>query len=117
MVRNVKTREEQGARSGEQGARSWVQAASFLNTLTVQQALEHMRTYKPDVYIPAHHDADFNGLWRATEPLFQALKDENPNIITVSRGYREPVCFDTENNIAHKRAGSGQSEVARDMMM
>jgi L-ascorbate metabolism protein UlaG (beta-lactamase superfamily) len=92
-------------------------SASFLNTLTVEQALEHMRTYKPDVYIPAHHDADFNGLWRPTEPLFQALKDENPNIITVSRGYREPVCFDTENNIAHKRAGSGQSEVARDMMM
>ena len=92
-------------------------AASFLNTLTVLQALEHMRTYKPDVYIPAHHDADFNGLWRATEPLFQALKDENPTIITVSRGYREPVCFDTENNIAHKRAGSGRSDVARDMMM
>ena len=92
-------------------------SASFLNTLTVQQALEHMRTYKPDVYIPAHHDADFNGLWRATEPLFQALKDENPNIITISRGYREPVCFDTENNIARRRVGSGQSETARDMMM
>jgi L-ascorbate metabolism protein UlaG (beta-lactamase superfamily) len=74
-------------------------SASFLNTLTVEQALEHMRTYKPDVYIPAHHDADFNRLWRATEPLFQALKDENPNLITVSRGYREPICFDTENNI------------------
>ena len=81
-------------------------SASFLNTLTVQQALEHMRTYRPAVYIPAHHDADFNGLWRATEPLFQALKDENPNIITVSRGYREPVCFDTENNITRQRAQS-----------
>ena len=92
-------------------------SASFLNTLTVQQALEHMRTYKPDVYIPAHHDADFNGLWRATEPLFQALKDENPNVITVSRGYREPICFDTENNITRRRPGSGQSETARDMMM
>ena len=78
-------------------------AASFLNTLTVQQALEHMRTYRPDVYIPAHHDADFDGLWRATEPLFQALKDENPNIVTVSRGYREPVCFDTENNIQRRQ--------------
>ncbi len=54
-------------------------------------------------YIPAHHDADYNGLWRATEPLFQALKDENPNIVTVSRGYREPICFDTENNIQRRR--------------
>ena len=78
-------------------------SASFLNTLTVQQALEHIRTYKPNVYIPAHHDADYNGLWRATEPLFQALKDENPNIVTVSRGYREPICFDTENNIQRRQ--------------
>jgi L-ascorbate metabolism protein UlaG (beta-lactamase superfamily) len=80
-------------------------AASFLNPLTVEQALEHVRTYKPDVYIPAHHDADYNGLWRATEPLFQAIKDENPNIVTVSRGYREPICFDTENNIHRKHRG------------
>jgi IMP cyclohydrolase len=35
------------------------------------------------------------GLWRTTEPIFQALKDDNPNIITVSRSYREPICFDT----------------------
>jgi hypothetical protein len=62
-----------------------------------------MDIYKPDVYIPSHHDAPFNGLWRATEPLFQALKDENPNIITVSRGYREPICFDTENNIQRRQ--------------
>jgi L-ascorbate metabolism protein UlaG (beta-lactamase superfamily) len=48
-------------------------AADFLHTRTAQRALEHMRTYKPAVFIPAHHDADLNGLWRATEPLFQAL--------------------------------------------
>ena len=76
-----------------------------------------MRTYKPDIYIPAHHDADTNGLWRATEPLFQALKEENPNIITVSRGYREPICFDTENNIARKRTGTRQSDTPRHMAM
>ena len=78
-------------------------SASFLHTLTAQRALEHMRAYKPDVYIPGHHDASFNGLWRATEPLFQAIKDENPNIVTVSRAYREPICFDTENNIQSRR--------------
>ena len=80
-------------------------SASFLHTLTAQRALEHMRAYNPDVYIPSHHDASFNGLWRATEPLFQALKDENPNIITVSRSYREPICFETENNIQRKQHG------------
>lgn len=75
-------------------------SASYLHTLTAQRALEHVRAYKPDVFIPGHHDAPFNGLWRATEPLFQALKDDNPNIVTISRGYREPICFDTEHNIA-----------------
>jgi len=78
-------------------------SASFIQQLTVAQALEHARTYKPDVYIPSHHDGSFNTLWRSTEPLFQALKDENPAIVTVSRGYREPICFDTENNIERRR--------------
>jgi len=78
-------------------------SAAFLHTLTAQRALEHIHTYRPDVYIPGHHDAPFNGLWRATEPLFQAVKDDNPNIITVSRAYREPICFDTENNIQTRR--------------
>jgi hypothetical protein len=45
--------------------------------------------------MPAHHDGSFNELWRATEPLFQALKDENPKIVTISKSYREPSCFDT----------------------
>lgn len=78
-------------------------SASFLHTLTAQRAVEHMRAYKPDVFIPSHHDAENNGLWRATEPLFRALKEENPNIVTVSRGYREPICFDTENNIQRRQ--------------
>lgn len=74
-------------------------SASFVQELAVPQALEHVRTYRPDVYIPSHHDGAKNTLWRATEPLFQAVKDERPEIVTVSRGYREPVCFDTRNNI------------------
>lgn len=78
-------------------------AGDYLATLTARQALEHMRTYRPAVYMPAHHDGSFSGaraMSRATEPLFQALKDDNPELVTVSRGYREPVCFDTEFNRA-----------------
>jgi L-ascorbate metabolism protein UlaG (beta-lactamase superfamily) len=81
-------------------------SADYLNPLTEEQALEHMRLYKPDVYMPAHHDAPVGGhvpLWRATEPIFQALKDDNPRLVTVSREYREPVCFDTRINVAHGR--------------
>jgi L-ascorbate metabolism protein UlaG (beta-lactamase superfamily) len=79
-------------------------SADFIPALTAQQALEHMQTYHPDVYMPAHHDAAFAGhapLWRATEPVFQALKDANPKLVTVSRNYREPVCFNTEFNLSH----------------
>ena len=75
-------------------------SAAFLQPLTVEQAFEHIRTYKPDVYMPAHHDGPYDNLWRPTEPLFQALKDEIPNLVTVSRVYREPVCFSSEKNIS-----------------
>jgi len=70
-------------------------AASVLPALTAQQAVEYVRTYKPDVYMPAHHDGSVNELWRATEPLFEAIKNEDAGIITMSRVYREPACFDT----------------------
>jgi L-ascorbate metabolism protein UlaG (beta-lactamase superfamily) len=81
-------------------------AGDYLSTLTTRQALEHMRTYRPSVYMPAHHDGSFTGaraMSRATEPLFQAVKDDNPDIVTVSRSYREPVCFNTEFNLARGR--------------
>ena len=78
-------------------------AASYLNTLTVAQALEHVRLYRPDVYMPAHHDAANAGLWRAIEPIAEALKDDNPDIVIASRAYREPVCFNTEFNIQRGR--------------
>ncbi|HLI22592.1 MAG TPA: MBL fold metallo-hydrolase [Stellaceae bacterium] len=81
-------------------------SADFLNPLVATQALEHERVYKPDVFMPAHHDAGFSGhtpLWRATEPVFQALKDADPLLVTASREYREPTCFDTQVNIARGR--------------
>lgn len=78
-------------------------SASFLHSVTAAAAIEHVRTYRPDVYMPAHHDAALNGLWRATEPLFQAVKDDNPNIVTVSKSYREPTCFNTDHNISRAK--------------
>jgi len=78
-------------------------SASFVQELTVPAALEHARTYRPDVYIPSHHDGAYGTLWRPTEPLFQAIKDEQPEIVTVSRGYREPVCFNTDFNVSRPR--------------
>jgi L-ascorbate metabolism protein UlaG (beta-lactamase superfamily) len=70
-------------------------SAAYLNRLTIEQALEYVHTYNPGAFMPAHHDAPYNGLWRATEPIFQAIKTENPNIVTISKGYREPTCFVT----------------------
>ena len=83
---------------------SWIAvSSSYLNTLTVEQALEHVRLYRPDVYMPAHHDASNYGLWRAIEPIAEALKNDNPKIVIASRAYREPVCFNTEFNIQRSR--------------
>ena len=81
-------------------------SADILNVPTEQQAVEHANLYRPDVFMPAHHDGALRGhmpLWRATEPVFQALRDNDPNLVTVSRGYREPTCFDTEINIEKGR--------------
>jgi L-ascorbate metabolism protein UlaG (beta-lactamase superfamily) len=77
--------------------------ASYLNTLTAELALDQVRTYRSDVVMPAHHDAPAGGLWRAIEPISEALKNENPGIVTVSKNYREPVCFNTEFNIQRGR--------------
>lgn len=70
-------------------------ANTYVNTLAAEKALEYARTYRPGVFMPAHHDAPYNDLWRSTEPMFQMMKDDNPNLITISKGYREPVCFRT----------------------
>jgi L-ascorbate metabolism protein UlaG (beta-lactamase superfamily) len=81
-------------------------SADILNVPTEQQALEHLGVYKPDVFMPAHHDGALRGhmpLWRATEPVFQALKDADSHLVTVSRGYREPVCFNTDISIENGR--------------
>jgi len=72
-------------------------AADVLQSLTINRALEYLRTYKPAVYIPAHHDDNINGMWRPTEPIFQALKDQDASLVTISRQYREPICLDTRN--------------------
>lgn len=84
-----------GARLGRVDILIGAVAASVLPALTSQQALEYVHTYHPAIYIPAHHDGSINELWRATEPIFQAIKDDNPAMVTISRGYREPSCFDT----------------------
>jgi L-ascorbate metabolism protein UlaG (beta-lactamase superfamily) len=60
--------------------------------------LPMVRLYHPKVFLPAHHDERVGQLIdRATDPMFQAIKDEMPDIITLSRQYREPVCFDTRH--------------------
>ena len=78
-------------------------SASYVTALIVEQALEYVHTYRPSAFMPAHHDAPFNNLWRPTEPIFQAIKDEDPKILTISKGYREPTCFSTGRNTSGKR--------------
>ena len=80
-------------------------SADYVNPLMVNQALEYLRTYRPAVIMPDHHDAPLTmghvPQWRATEPLFEAMKAEAPDLVTISRQYREPTCFDTGFNLQH----------------
>ncbi len=60
--------------------------------------LPMVRLYRPTVYLPSHHDERVGQLLdRSTQPMFQAIKDEMPDVITISREYREPLCFDTKH--------------------
>jgi len=70
-------------------------SSAFLNDETATRALEHVAAYHPAIYWPAHNDAGRRGLWRATEPLFQAVKDKYPSVVGITRTYRAPACFDT----------------------
>jgi L-ascorbate metabolism protein UlaG (beta-lactamase superfamily) len=60
-------------------------SAAYLNNLTIEQAMEYVHTYNPSAFMPAHHDAPYNGLWGATEPILLAIKNENPSIVTISK--------------------------------
>jgi L-ascorbate metabolism protein UlaG (beta-lactamase superfamily) len=80
--------------------------SAYLNTETAQRALDFAAVYHPDVFIPAHHDAPTTGLWRTTEPMFQALHDAYPNIVTISKGYRQPTCFNTAESIQRGRGSA-----------
>jgi len=37
-------------------------SAAYLNRLTIEQAMEYVHTYNPRAFMPAHHDAPYNGL-------------------------------------------------------
>ncbi|MDB5989567.1 MAG: beta-lactamase [Herbaspirillum sp.] len=59
-----------------------------------------IETYRPAVYFPAHHEERVGAdLDRATEPLFQYIKNAFPDTVTVSKEFREPTCFDTRRNL------------------
>jgi L-ascorbate metabolism protein UlaG (beta-lactamase superfamily) len=68
-------------------------------------------TYKPAVYFPAHHEEEVGGnIDRATEPMFQNIKNKYPDTLTISKEFREPTCFDTRFNI---RSGNALKTVVR----
>jgi L-ascorbate metabolism protein UlaG (beta-lactamase superfamily) len=59
-------------------------------------ALALAKTYRPKVLLPAHHDRiSTSFLDIATEPLFEVLRRELPDVKTVSPLYRSPVCVST----------------------
>ncbi len=78
------------------------------NVIAESQAmilLPMLDTYRPTVYIPGHHEEEIGGkVDRATEPLFQYAKNRYPDLLTISKTFREPTCFDTRKNLSKGNA-------------
>jgi predicted signal transduction protein with EAL and GGDEF domain len=60
-----------GHRIGDEALRA---LASYLNTLTAELALDQARTYRPDVVMPAHHDASAGAFGVPSSPLARHSK-------------------------------------------
>jgi L-ascorbate metabolism protein UlaG (beta-lactamase superfamily) len=61
-----------------------------------------VENYRPVVFFPGHHEEEIGGkVDRATEPMFQYIKNEFPDTVTVSKEFREPTCFDTRRNLSN----------------
>jgi L-ascorbate metabolism protein UlaG (beta-lactamase superfamily) len=76
-------------------------AADIIAEAQAMVLLPMLKTYQPAVWIPGHHEEEIGGKPdRATEPLFQYAKNAFPDLITVSKEFREPTCFDTRSTIA-----------------
>ena len=57
---------------------------------------QHVAMFKPKLYLPTHHDSIW-GSWldSGIEPLFQKIRDEQPETGYLSPLYRSPVCINT----------------------
>jgi L-ascorbate metabolism protein UlaG (beta-lactamase superfamily) len=67
--------------------------------------LPMVENYRPEVYFPGHHEEHTaDTVDRATEPLFQYVKNILPDTVTISKEFREPTCFDTTRNLARGNA-------------
>jgi hypothetical protein len=54
-----------------------------------------VQLYKPSIYLPTHHDTIAGSfIDQATEPLFMAIRDVQPDTRSVSPLYRTPVAVD-----------------------
>ncbi len=76
-------------------------AANIIAESQAEVLLPMLKTYNPSVYIPGHHEEEIGGKPdRATEPLFQYAKNAMPNLITISKEFKEPTCFNTRRNLS-----------------
>jgi L-ascorbate metabolism protein UlaG (beta-lactamase superfamily) len=61
----------------------------------VPVTLELVKTFKPRIFIPAHHDQIFGTFVDlGVEPLFESIRDALPGTRTIAPLHRQPLCFD-----------------------
>ena len=69
----------------------------------IRKALTRSNVWKPSILLPSHfHDGDltypFPMLEMPTAPLFEALRDQQPDVRGISPLYRSPICVNTKTD-------------------
>jgi L-ascorbate metabolism protein UlaG (beta-lactamase superfamily) len=74
----------------------------------VDTTLALAKLYNPKIFLPAHQDALFFGITDfSTVPLFEAFRDQMPNLRSVDPMYRTPICVDTKNDDLYYNSSAG----------
>jgi L-ascorbate metabolism protein UlaG (beta-lactamase superfamily) len=71
---------------------------TYVPQIQIPNTLALVKLFHPDVYMPTHHDDTGGGrLDTPTYPMFMAIRDEMPEVQSISPLYRTPVCLDTKS--------------------
>ena len=80
----------------------------FVSQPQIEATLPLVRLFKPDVFLPTHHDETWGSYPdMAMYPLFMAIRDQFPKTRSISPLYRTPICFNLQTKDVYIGDSSG----------